>query len=227
MKRMKQTRLVDGKVKYSFGAYNKYNDTEQWIRITEGCPHNCPYCYEPQEIKLFDIPDIVRNNVKIMDMNLLCKPEAIDILKKLSTKKVNNKKVQYELICGIDHRFLTEPIARILKKNHKKIRLAWDWGMKDQYKIKDTVDLLVKVGYKPHRLMVFMICNWQIPYSVNCQKLDLCKVWGVQVADCYYDNQVKNIEPVYWTPENIKSFRKKCRKHNQIVTFRIDPEVKV
>lgn len=70
-------------VEYCYGAYNKYDDKEQWIRITEGCPHNCPFCYEPKEIKVFGVPEIIRKDIKIMDMNLLCKPEALRILNEL------------------------------------------------------------------------------------------------------------------------------------------------
>ncbi len=32
-----QQRLINKKVKYSYGAYNKFNDEEQYIRISEGC----------------------------------------------------------------------------------------------------------------------------------------------------------------------------------------------
>ena len=35
-----QKRLSKPEIKYSYGPYNKYNDNEQWIRITEGCPHD-------------------------------------------------------------------------------------------------------------------------------------------------------------------------------------------
>ena len=38
---------------YNYGPYNKFNDVEQWVRISEGCPHNCPFCYEPKEYKIF------------------------------------------------------------------------------------------------------------------------------------------------------------------------------
>jgi hypothetical protein len=100
-----------GLKKYSYGPYNKNNETEQWIRITEGCPHHHEYCYEPKEIKVFGIPEIVRNTVKIMDMNLLCKPEALGIIKELGEKRVSGKVVYYELICGVDFRFLTQEIA--------------------------------------------------------------------------------------------------------------------
>lgn len=223
-----QTRLAQKKIKYSYGSYNKFNDIEQWIRITEGCPHNCPYCNEPQEIKIFEIPKIVRNKVKIMDMNILCKPEALDIIKELGTKRVNKRVVYYEFICGIDYRFLTQEIADALKKSRfKRIRIAWDWFYKDQVKIRDAVKLLLKASYKPTEIMIFMICNWKISYEECCKKLDLCKIWNVLVADCYYDNQVfPKVIPFYWTDRQNKDFRRKCRKHNQLVNFKIDPEVK-
>ena len=58
-------------------------------------------------------------------------------------------------------------------------------------------------------------------------KLDLCKVWNVKVADCYFDNQLSpNIKPIHWKEDKIKTFRRKCRKHNQLVNFKIDPEYK-
>jgi len=228
-----QLRLLEKEVNlnkpYSYGSYNKYDDKEQWIRITEGCPHNCPFCYEPTEIKIFEIPEIVRNDVKIMDMNLLCKPKALQIIKELGSKQVNKKVVYYELICGIDYRFLTQEIANELKKNRfKNIRIAWDWFLRDQYAIKDAVNKLLKAGYKRNDIMVFMICNWRIPYEMNCKKLDLCKVWNVKICDCYFDGQISpNIIPIYWTDKQNKTFRNKVRKHNQLVNFRIDPEVKL
>lgn len=214
---------------YSYGAYNKFNDEEQWIRITEGCPHNCPFCYEPTEIKVFGIPKIVRTLVKIMDMNLLCKKEAMSILAELGKKRVDGKVVHYELICGIDYRFLSDQLAFALKENRfRRIRLAWDWYYKDQCEIKAAIDKLLTAGYKPSDLMVFMICNWRIPYEENCKKLDLCKVWNVKVCDCYFDGQVApNIVPVFWNATQIKSFRRKVRKHNQLVNFKIDPEISV
>jgi len=73
--------------------------------------------------------------------------------------------------------------------------------------------------------MVFIICNWKIDQAICLKKLDLLKVWRVQVADCYFDNQLSpNIKPEYWTEKEIKEFRHKCRKHNQLVNFGIDPE---
>lgn len=222
-----QQRLAPKTLNYSYGPYNKFNDSEQWIRVSEGCPNQCPYCYEPAEFKVFPIPDIVRNEVRIMDMNLLAKPEAKAIIRELGAKRVQGKQVNYQLICGIDYRFLDDETAKLLKVNHfTHIRIAWDWWFKDQLKIKDAIGKLTRVGYKPRDVMIFMICNWKIPYEENLQKLDLCKVWNVQVSDCYYDNQTgPNFTPVFWTMNEIKNFRHRCRKHNQLVNFHIDPEV--
>jgi hypothetical protein len=51
-------------------------------------------------------------------------------------------------------------------------------------------------------------------------------VWRIKACDCYFDGQIgSKIIPIYWSGEQIKSFRHKCRKHNQIVNFGIDPEI--
>jgi len=224
-----QSRLGKPRVNYSYGSYNKSNKVEQWIRITEGCPNQCPYCYEPREFKIFGIPKIIRNTVKIMDMNLLCKPEARRIIDDLGEKRVNGRVVYYELICGVDYRFVNIHVAHDLKlARFKNIRIAWDWSYNEQKRIKNTIDCFTKEGYNSNDLMVFMICNWKIPFEENCRKLDLLKMWRVKAADCWFDNQVSpNIQPIHWKPSEIKEFRKKVRKHNQLVNFGIDPEIKV
>jgi len=216
---------------YAKGSYNKFDDTEQWIRISEGCPNNCSFCRETlengKEPIYLPIPEIVRKKVKIMDMNLIYKPKVIEILNDLGSRRVNNKVVYYELICGVDYRFLTQEVANALKRNRfKNIRISWDFSLNLQKRIKQAIGFLLKAGYNPKEITIFMICNWKVTYSDNCKKLDLCKVWNVKCADCYFDNQTSpNIKPINWTPEQIKKFRKKVRKHNQLVNFGIDPEL--
>lgn len=215
---------------YAKGSYNKFDNSEQWIRISEGCPNRCPFCresYENPELKVLPIPEIVRNEVRIMDMNLLSHPEALEIIKDLGSRRVGGKVVYYECICGIDYRFLTLEIAQALKlARFKNLRIAWDFSLTLQKRIKTSLELLWKAGFKPSDVTIFMICNWRTPYEQNLLKLDLCKVWNVKAADCYYDNQLSpNIEPRFWTAEQIKDFRHRVRKHNQIVNFKIDPEL--
>lgn len=212
---------------YSYGPYNVIRGDEQRIRITEGCPNNCPQCYEPTEIKIFGIPKIERNKVSISDMNLLCKPQALQIIIDLGQIRVNDKVVEYELICGIDHRFLTQELANALFKNRfRKIRLAWDGPFSDQKRIKKAINMLLKAGYKNHDIRVFMCTNYRISVAESLQKLELLKIWRVQAVDCYFDGQVMpHVIPMYWTGAEIKEFRHKVRKHNMMVNFGIDPEV--
>ena len=87
--------------------------------------------------------------------------------------------------------------------------------------------MLVKAGYKPKEISIFMVCNWKISCLDNLVKLDLCKIWNVKVNDCWFDNQLSpNIKPIHWLSFEIKEFRRKCRKHNQMILFGIDPELK-
>lgn len=225
---------------YSHGPYNKVKGNKQAIRITEGCVWNCPNCKEPTEIKMFGIPNIVKNDVLIFDMNLLCKPQALEIIKVLGKIRVNGRRVKYELVCGCDYRFMTQHIANALFnsnfgyvgfypwncKKKRIIRLAWDGPYSEQKKIRKAIDMLLKAGYKQKEIALFMQANYSISYEECCLKLDLCKVWNVKVEDCYFDGQLMpKVIPVYWTAQEIRSFRKKVRKHNQLVNFGIDPEV--
>ena len=239
-----QQRLVGSecqlKKPYNRGPYNKIKGNKQAIRLTEGCVWNCPNCHEGTEIKIFGVPKIERNEVLIFDMNLLCKNKALLLINMLKDQRVNDKPVRYELVCGADYRFMTQELANALyqsrfsnvgfdSKLHKNkvIRLAWDGKYSEQFKIKKAIDMLVKAGYDSKEIMLFMQANYRLVDFEECMlKLDLCKVWRVKVCDCYYDGQIgKRIVPVFWELEEIKLFRHKVRKHNQIVNFGIDPEI--
>lgn len=210
----------------SSGPYNKFDDKEQWIRLSDGCPNNCGFCYETTKEVVHGIPLIVRNTVKIMDMNLLSKQPALALIRILGNRIVDRKVVYYELVCGIDYRFLTKEIASALKKSRfQNIRIGWDLGYGLQVKIRDAINKLFKAGYKSRTMTIFMICNWDISYEECLKKLYLCAIWRVKVADCYFDGQTSpNIKPIGWTADQIKDFRRRVRKHNQLVLFGIDPE---
>jgi hypothetical protein len=207
---------------YGKGAYNEIEGGKQWIRLTEGCPHKHPYCaesFENPELKVYEIPEIKRNEVNILDMNLLCHKEALEVIKTLGQLRVNNKVIYYSLQCGIDFRYLTQEIASALKQSRFKcIRIAWDLGYNEAYAIYDTYKLLLYAGYKPKDMQVFMLCNWKIPYSECCLKLNTLKIWNIQVSDCWFDNQLPpNIKPIHWKEEEIKEFRHRCRDHNIMI----------
>jgi len=220
---------------YGKPQYNKIKNNRQRIELSRGCPHGCPYCFEAKyhlapkikDVVVFPIPKIKKNYIEILDMNFLWQPNILERIKELGNIKVNDKIVYYEEICGFDFRLITEEIAVALKKaRFKKIRLAWDWFLKHQYKLKDTINCLLKAGYKTRDISCFMIINYKIPYEECLLKLDILKVWNIKVCDCCYDGGYKYAISEFWAEFQIKDFRKKCRKHNQLINFGIDPEIK-
>ncbi len=219
-----QTRLKNLEVKYHSEPYNKCDDKQQWIRISDGCPTNCPFCYTPTEMKYYGIPKIERKTVNILDFNILAQPKIKDILKELAELKVN-----LYAKGGFDKYYVTEEIATLIKKaNFKEIILAWNWNYKDEFlKLFDAINHFLKAGYKRKQIAIYIICNWKISYEECIRKLDVLKIWNVKCFDCYFDNQTfPNVQPMYWTYEQCKSFRRKCRTHNQLIIFGgYDPEI--
>jgi len=212
---------------YGGPQYVAIKGNNQRIELHRGCPmanvHD--YCYEPFEHEDFPIPELTKNQVEILDMNFLARKDALDIIKELGSKRVNGKVIKYELICGIHFKLLTQEIADALKKSRfVRPRIAWDGPLEDQMKIKDTILILTKAGYKRNEIMLFMIVNWRIPYTECLRKLDLMKVWNVKVCDCCYDGGYKYAVPEYWTQKEMNDMRLKSRKHNQLVIFAIDPQ---
>lgn len=192
----------------------------QKIKLTDGCPNNCSYCYEPKEMTFYGMPDIYDREVQILDMNFLANPNAKEYIQYLGLIDCKT-----ELVCGIDYRLLDQETANLLHDNNFiKIRWAWDYNFGLQRKMRWVKNTLVRAGYKPRELAVFILVNWKIPYVDCCKKLDLLKVWNVKVNDCCFDGGYDQALPLYWKPEQIKRFRAACRKHNQYLNHEIDPE---
>jgi len=238
-----QIRLNDEKKAPFYGTtydrpqYNVVKGAVQRIELHRGCPWQHEYCYEPKEAEDFPIPELVKNQVQILDMNFLSRCDALEVIKELGKKRVNGKPVIYEFVCGIDYRFLTDEIAEAMRSNRFiRPRIAWDDPFSEQTKIKDAIVTLEAAGYRRNEISAFMIVNWRVSYSECLRKLDLMKVWNIKVCDCCYDGGYGPgvgcrgtgvAVPVYWTLEDIQDIRLKSRKHNQLVLFGIDPQIKV
>lgn len=203
------------------------------IKFTDGCPNGCAFCYEKKDMVFYDPEIPVGEDIQVLDMNFLANPRFRHIARFLGFK---SKSV--ELVCGIDYRRLDQSVANLLYNcGFKNIRWAWDYSVQDNLKHKRVWSMLKKAGFKSEELSVFMIVNWKIPFVICCQKLDLLKVWNVKVNDCCYDGGYPKSEidfnnnkrfngKRFWDYKDIKRFRRMCRKHNQLVRFKCDPEYK-
>jgi len=230
---MTQTRLINRRSsKYQYGPINQVIEGKvQKIKTFEGCPHNCPYCDEPTGRKYFEIPELVCDKILEVSQNILYREDAKQYLIELG---MTGREV--ELVCGVDFRLLDMETAEILRefkfgwfnkkwKWSRGIRIAWDWFVDDQYKIIDAIKLLLGAGFNQSEIMVFMIVNWKVPLWECELKLDLLKVWGVKVCDCCFDGGHANAIPEYWSQKEIDYFRAKCALHNQLVNYKIYPDL--
>jgi hypothetical protein len=212
---------------YDKPQYNKVVGPTQRIELHRGCPWGSihDYCYEPDISQDFSVPELVANQVQILDMNPLARSDIVEVLHDLGSRRVDGKVIKYEFVCGVDYRFLTQEIADLMKKyRFVRPRIAWDDPFSEQLKVKDAITKLVKAGYKKNDIMLFMLVNWRVSFSECLRKLDLMKVWNVKVCDCCYDGGYKVAVPVYWTREEMTVIRKISRKHNQLVLFGMDPQ---
>lgn len=214
-------------VEYHREFYNKCNDQEQWIRLSDGCFRSCWNCYCPKDKLSYNLPKIERNKVRFMDMNFLyAHDNPKQVLDNLSTVKVNNKVVHYTFLCGLDFTLFTPEIIRLMKKarvgrfNNKGnwingLTFAWDRGINEKDKIIKAIDLLVENGYPRRNIAIFMLCNGKISFNECLEKLKVLKNLRVQIQDCWYDNQKRgSIKPIFWSDEECKTFGKLCRSHN-------------
>lgn len=227
------------KIKYTLGRDNKIKGDMQRIRITQGCYKGCANCYEPYEVELYlDIIDkIEKNKVVIIDMNIIdYRKPRIEILKKLIKKRVNKKKVYYEINCGFDFTQINQEIADLLfkanlgvfnRKNkwEKNIKLAWDRRLKDQTPLLKAIKYLEKAGFKRDQISMYMLINHNVPLWECDLKLDLMKKWNMKVCPCCFDGGFKVAIPEKWSRKQIDYFSHKCSLHNQIMNWDLYPDI--
>lgn len=238
---MMQLRLVKTKKERKREDYPQINYTDkkgvQWIEINRGCRRQCAFCYADPNYKTFKIPKIISNRVQIIGEGILYDKDIDKKIRELGRKRVNDKVVYYGLSQGIDFRLLSGRTIKFLSKNrfgiinnkgnwYKGIRFAWDlWGKNHEKLTEETIKRLSENGYQRRLNQVFVLTNWKISYEKCLYKLNKLKEWGVKIDDCTWDTTKKEKLPLYWTKEQLIDFRRKSRKHNQLVLFGgFDPE---
>ena len=213
----------------------------QIVHSTRGCIRNCPFCgtwkIEPVFTSKPTIAnEICSNKLVFYDNNLLANPDIENILTELSSAMHNGRVVHSESQCGIDGRLLNDKIARMLKDaRFVNPRIAWDGKYNAKGSIKRQIDILKNAGFSPKNTFVFMVYNFDILFEEMIMKVNKCKEWGVQIADCRfrplnqtYDNYSPNqkeqtgkdyyIHPK-WTDTQVRAFRKIVRQQNIVIRY--------
>ena len=207
----------------------------QIIHGSRGCFRKCEFCgtwrIEPKfTYKDSILSEIKSNKLVFYDNNLLKNPNIDNLLAELVDFRYDNRPVICESQSGFDGRLLTLERARLLKTaRFKTPRIAWDWAFDQNKSIKKQIDTLVKAGYPPKEIYVFMLYNWKMPFKEMEKKRKKCWKWGVQISDCRYrplTQTFDNYSPLKeqtnedyfihgeWTDTLVKQFRRNVRRQN-------------
>lgn len=224
-----QTRLkpiLESRVREDYPQIN-YTDSKgiQHIELNRGCPYQCVYCWSDPNFKEFPIPEIVSNKVQIIGEAFLSDSRIHKIIESLGKIKVNKKVVYYGLSQGLNKKDLTHKLIDLIstyrfglitnKGSWKKgIRISWDLGIGEGFKVKEIINALYFYGYRQKNNMVFILTNYKITLDECLYKLRKLKEWKVMVDDCTFNCTKTNFIPIYWSFKEHKVFRKQCRDHN-------------
>jgi hypothetical protein len=227
-------------------AANGFHLDYQIVHASRGCSRRCDFCgtwrIEPDFAPRSSIADMIRyKKIVFYDNNLLMNPFIENILRELAELKRAHRIWWCESQSGLDGRILLNKphLAEMIKSaGFRYPRIAWD-GQCDEYpQVQRQLELLESVGYPPKDTSVFMIYNWNIPFSEMERKRIACWRWKVQIADCRYrpldclidhycPNRVGQTCADYhihkaagWTDALVKQFRRNVREQNICVRHR-------
>jgi hypothetical protein len=216
----------------------------QIVHSSRGCERRCTFCgtwrIEPRFTCVDSVlPVVKKKKLVFYDNNLLANPSIEKILKEIADFRMDRGgRLVCESQSGFDLTYLTPKLAKLLKRaRFDNPRIAWDGRYSSWPKVRKAIRLLQKAGYKRDEVFIFMVYNWDIPYSEMKRKLDACRRWQVRVIDCRYrplnyteDNYhpgAKGQEPgeyyvhTGWTDAQVREFRRSVRRQNIAVMLHL------
>lgn len=184
--------------------------------LTRGCPRHCKFCIVGDKeglrsVKVADLSEFWRGQkyIKLLDPNLLCCRERLDLLEQLA-----DSKAYVDFTQGLDIRAINpDVIERINRIKLKEIHFAWDNPEQDL-----TTDFAYYAGaakHKPHGRFgtVYVLTNFGTTMEENLHRI-------YTLRDLGYDPYVM----VYDKPNAPKDIRRLQRWCNNRVIFKSCPD---
>ena len=142
--------------------------------LTRGCPNNCPFCIVSkkegrQSVKVADLSEFWRGqkNIELLDPNLLACKDRNDLLRQLI-----NSEARVNFNQGLDARFITEDVAKLLAKvNIKTVHFAFDL-MKNEKQILKGLEVWAKYSQKTFRnQIVYILTNYNTSFEEDLYRV--------------------------------------------------------
>jgi hypothetical protein len=139
--------------------------TQRGCRLA--CPHCCVHVKEPEMKAVNSVYDVWRGgrhprHLHLLDNDFFGQPDWRDVIRDI---REGGFKVSFNQ--GINARFLTDEAAEAIASvdyrddgmKVKRIYTAWD-NLKDEDRLMDGLNRLVKYGVKPDHIMVYVLCGY-------------------------------------------------------------------
>lgn len=161
-----------------YSLYPSIDNKTAYGFLTRGCPNKCKWCVVPQKegnIKPYmDIQDIAiqgRNNIILMDNNILASDFGLEQLQKIAKMKL---KIDFNQ--GLDARLVTTDIAELLSciKWNKRIRFGCDTPKQIQ-EVEKAIKMLDKYGYKGEYFLYCILLEFEESIERVCRWRNISK----------------------------------------------------
>ena len=184
--------------------------------LTRGCPRHCKFCIVGDKeglrsVKVADLSEFWRGQkyIKLLDPNLLCCRERLDLLEQLA-----DSKAYVDFTQGLDIRAVNADVIDLINRiKLKEIHFAWDDAKNDL-----TTDFAYYAGAAKHRPhgsygTVYVLTNFGSTMQENLYRI-------YTLRDLGYDPYVM----IYDKPNAPKDIRRLQRWCNNRVIFKACPD---
>lgn len=149
---------------------------------TRGCSRNCPFCVVPQkEGYIRAVDDIYgfwrgQSEIVLLDNNLTALPDQFEMVCKQLIKEM----VRVDFSQGLDIRFITSDMAKLISKVKlkKQIHFAWD-NMEDESAVRRGIDVLIKSGVSKHKLMFYVLIGFNTTPDEDLHRVETLRGLGI------------------------------------------------
>jgi len=189
-------RKLPNNIEHIMPDYPLYNLDYSLGFTTRGCIRNCGFCvvrqkegYIKEHAEVEEFLNPKSNIIILLDNNFLALPSHI---RKLQLFIDRGWIMDFNQ--GLDIRLINKENAKLLRniKHLKQIRFSWDL-MNYEKEVKEGLKILFKVGVKPYRIMVYILCNFNTSFEEDIYRFKELVSRGVDPFIMIFENGNKKI----------------------------------
>lgn len=164
-----------------YSLYPELTKNTAYGFLTRGCPNNCSFCIVSKKegrrsVKVADLSEFWRgqSHIKLMDANLLACNDSIELLVQLEQSAA-----KIDFTQGLDARFITDEIAKLLNKiKIDRIHFAFDFMKNEKAIIKGLNTFRRYCNLPDDKTIVYILTNFDTTIEEDLYRVNAVKNAG-------------------------------------------------